>query len=78
MKTFTQNAARDAALVYAGMRGGFPAVASQAMFLPEFEGGPDAVIAHGEWLRAQPAAYIKQVADLAAELEANYREGGER
>jgi hypothetical protein len=78
MADFEQNAARDASLVYAGMHGGFPAVASQAMFMPEFKGGPDRVLAHAEWLKAQPATYIKKVTDLVVELENNYRAGGAR
>lgn len=67
--SFTQNIERDARLVLAGMTGGFDAVCGAAMLLPEFVGGPDKVIEHGEWLRSQPKDYIHQVADRAAEIE---------
>lgn len=67
--TFEQNVDRDARLVKAGMSGGFEAVCAVAMFDPEFAGGPDTVIAHGEWLKAQPKTYIDRVIDKIMEEE---------
>lgn len=66
MIEFKQNVDRDAMLVEAGMYGGFEAVCSCAMSLSqqgheEFRKGPDTVIAHAAWLKAQPQEYIASV-----------------
>jgi hypothetical protein len=66
-RTFEPNIDRDAVLVAEGMRGGFQAVCSRALLMsqdyPELAGGPDTVIAHGEWLKAQPPEYVQQMVD---------------
>jgi hypothetical protein len=67
MKTFVQDLERDARLVATGALGGFEAVCAAAMLLPELAGGPDTVIAHGTWLKAD-ADYAMRVAKRAAEL----------
>lgn len=66
---FKQNTDRDATLVYAGMTGGFEAVCSQAMLMPEFSNGPNDVIKHSKWLKEQTAEYIESVIQKVQKLE---------
>lgn len=63
---FQQDVDRDALLVESAMHGGFPAVCAVALQLSlaghdEFVGGPDRVIAHAAWLKAQSQEYVAAV-----------------
>lgn len=74
MDEFKQDKERDALLVYAGMVGGFQGVCGCALEMsisahPEMKGGPDRVIQHADWLRAQPKDYMSSVCIRAAEIE---------
>ncbi len=68
-RPFTQDIDRDARLVMVAMKHGPAALCSQAMLLgPEFAGGPDRLVEHGNWLRSDPD-YKQRVIDRCVELE---------
>lgn len=50
--TFEKNLERDARMVAICARGGFEALCSYAMLLPEFSDGPDLVLEHAKWLKS--------------------------
>ncbi len=68
--TFEQDVDRDARLVLAGLQGGFQAVCAVAMMNPLFSDGPDAVLAHADWLKKQDPSYVTSVAVRASQIEA--------
>lgn len=62
---FQQDVERDAVLVHAAMRGLVVPAAIRLGLEPD-----DAFVRHPEWLRRQPVAYIKRVADRVTKMEA--------
>lgn len=67
MRRFRHNVELDAALVLAGLQGGFEKVMFTGMALGFTS--PDHVIARADWLKRQSEAYVDEVARRVVELE---------
>ena len=69
-RKFERDAELDARMVLAGIRGGKNGFMAYAFARRAVFAKPDDAMARADWFKRQSQAYIREVCDLAAKLEA--------